>query len=186
MPKFLDASDPPDDDLVKEVYAHFGLCMYFAQVFETGLINILTALATAQNAIPTSTTFDMLYAQHERLTFGKLMKALSGYRFLPEELEREAMLLKSERDHLAHRFFRDHDLDFMAVGGCHSITEELEQRRERFIALDRQVSDYQSLALRKLGFRPDMLQARCEEIMTEMLQEARARFSSPIGSQTKL
>ena len=160
--------------------------MYFAQVFETGLINILTALATAQNAIPTRTTFDTLYTQHERLTFGKLMKALSVYRFLPEDLEREVMLLKAERDHLAHRFFRDHDLDFMAVGGCHSMIEELERRRERFIALDGRVSDYQSLALRKLGFHLDILRARSEEIMTEMLQEARARFSSPIGSPSKL
>lgn len=28
---FVDASDRPDGDLVKEVYSHFGLCMYLAQ-----------------------------------------------------------------------------------------------------------------------------------------------------------
>jgi hypothetical protein len=38
---FINAAESPEEELVKDVYAHFGLCIYLTQVFETGLINDL-------------------------------------------------------------------------------------------------------------------------------------------------
>ena len=176
----INASDTPDGDLVKEVYAHFGLCMYLSQVFETGLINILTALETATSNTPSRQTFDALYAKHESLTFGNLMKALSVHGVLPNDLMEEVRHLKAERDHLAHRFFRDHDLDFMTVGGCYLMIERLEVRRDRFTALDQRVSQFQSQALAKIGFDPEQFGTMTEQAMGEMLEEARSRYSSKL------
>ena len=116
---FSDASDAPDDELVKEVYAYFGLCMYMAQVFEAGLINILTALEAAASSQPTRRNFDRLYVKHEALTFGNLLKGLEKHNFLPMDLLVEARKVKSLRDHLAHRYFREHVLDSMTIGGNH-------------------------------------------------------------------
>jgi hypothetical protein len=180
--KLLNASASPDGDLVKEVHAYFDLCMYFAQVFETGLINILTALETARSGMPIQATFEKLYQDHERLTFGNLINSLSKHNFLPEAVVREALELKVERDHLAHRFFRDHDLDFMTVGGCHLMIEELEKRRERFSALDKRVSALltEVFAQRLLGFTPETFQASYDAAMSDMLQRARTKFSSPL------
>ena len=61
----INAADSPEGDLVKDVYAHFGLCVYLAQVFETGLINVLTAIETSASKTPTRQTFDVLYAKHQ-------------------------------------------------------------------------------------------------------------------------
>ena len=163
---------------MKEVYAYFGLCMYYAQVFETGLINILTALETARSRMPIRATFDRLYQEHERLTFGNLINALSRHHFLSTNVMEEALKLKVERDHLAHRFFRDHDLDFMTVGGCHLMIEELEKRRERFMLLDERVSALQAGAFEKLGFTLETFEASYNTAMSEMLEEARTKFSS--------
>jgi hypothetical protein len=178
MPPFLDASASPDGDLVKEVYAHFGLCMYCAQVFEIGLINILTALEAERSKTPIRATYDRLYQQHEGLTFGNLIKALSRHDFLTAEVLEEALRLKAERDDLAHRFFRDHDMDFMSLGGCYLMIEELEERRERFITLDARVSALQAGAFKKLGFTLETFEASYNAAMTQMLQEARTKFSS--------
>jgi len=172
----IDPSSEPDGDLVKEVYAHFGLCMYFAQVFETGLINILTALETAASPQPIRQTFDDFYTKHETLTFGNLMKGLGKHSFLPADLETEVRSLKSERDHLAHRFFRDHDIDFMSVGGCNVMIESLTGRVERFRAVDSRVSELEDLAMTKIGFNADTLAAATEEIKGEMMEEARTRY----------
>jgi hypothetical protein len=178
IPDIRNASDPPDGDLVKEVCAHFGLCMYLAQVFETGLINILTALETFASKKPTRQQFDILYAKHESFTFGQLMKALSTHKLLSDELMEEAHKMKLERDHLAHRYFRDHAKNFVTVGGCHFMIEDLEARRDRFDALEQRVSDFKNQAFSKLGFDPQYLEKKSEQIMDEMLEQAKSSYSS--------
>lgn len=178
----LRASDHPDGDLVKEVHAYFGLCMYFAQVFETGLINALTALETAADKKPFRQTFDTYYAKHEAQTFGNLLKALARHKFFPDDLIEEVTRLKADRDNLAHRFFRDHDLDFMTVGGCYVMIEELESRRKRFMDIDRRVTQLEDKAFEGLGFDAQNLRAETDRIKDEMTREARARYSSSIPS----
>ena len=118
-------SQKPGGELVKEVYAHFGLCVFLSQVFETGLINILTTLANSSSKTPTRTNFDVLYEKHEALTFGNLMKGLKPFKIIPVALEGEIFKLKLKRDHLTHRFFRDHDQNFMTIGGCEYMVSEL-------------------------------------------------------------
>ena len=177
----VDASDRPDGELIKEVYAHFGLCVYLAQVFETGLINILTALETAASKTPTRQTFDDLYTKHESLTFGNLMKALSVHSVLPTDLVKEIRQLKAERDHLAHRFFRDHDLDFITVGGCYLMIERLVASRQRFEALDKRVSQFTTQSFSKLGFNPEQFDMLVKQELANMQEEARSRYSSKIA-----
>jgi len=176
--QFVDATAHPDGDLVKEVHAYFGLCMYFAQVFETGLINALTALETASDERPFRQTFDTYYAKHEALTFGNLLKALSRHKFFPTDLLREVEALKSDRDHLAHRFFRDHDLDSATVAGCYAMIEELEERRKRFMDLDERVAKLEDKAFEKLGFDAEKLRTETSKIMAEMMEESTTRYSS--------
>jgi hypothetical protein len=173
------ASDPPDGDLVKEVYAYFGLCMYFAQDFETGLINALTALETATNEKPFRQTFDALYAKHEALTFGNLLKSLARHKFFPADLIKTVEQLKADRDHLAHRFFRDHVMHFTTVGGCSIMIEELERRRTAFAALDERVTELEDTAFERLGFDVEGLRSETQTIIAEMLTEERARYDSP-------
>ncbi|HEY4113272.1 MAG TPA: hypothetical protein VGM17_04355 [Rhizomicrobium sp.] len=180
-----DAAASPDGDLVKEVYAYFGLCMYFAQVFETGLINVLTLLETAA-AKPSSQTeheaiFDSLYARHESLTFGNLLRALAKHGLIPFKLLEEARILKADRDHLAHRFFRDHDLDFATVGGCYSMIESLEVRRAKFSELDRRISAVVYRAYEASG-QSSKLKRVMDKIEAEMLDEARDRSIVKAGN----
>lgn len=176
----LNASDPPDGDLVREVYAYFGLCIYLSQVFETGLINILTALETAVSKKPTPQIFESLYSKHQTFTFGRLLNSLSVHCAIPDDLMREVRELKAVRDHLAHQFFRDHDLDFMSIGGCYVMIEILEAHRARFKALDERVSALQAEAFSKIGIDPDQFGATTTQLYSEMLEEARARYSSSL------
>jgi protein involved in temperature-dependent protein secretion len=180
----LNASAQPDDDLVREVYANFGLCMYFAQVFETGLIIILTTLEAMAKKAATrqeyEQSFDSLYARHEALTFGNLLRALSSHKFLPVEIMEEARALKAERDHLAHRFFRDHDLDALTVGGSFAMIQDLEARRVRFMELDQRVSDLVDKVYEKAGIDAARMKKMTQGFMAEMLDEARSRYSSPV------
>jgi hypothetical protein len=170
-----DPASEPDDDLAREVYAHFGLCMYVAQVFETGLINILTALDNAKSGQATAENFDRLYKKHEALTFGNLMNALSKHNFVPELLMKEARDLKNERDHLAHRFFRHHDLDFVTKAGCDVMIKLLVERRDHFAALDQKISKLLDQVYEKFLGDPTIFRDRVEKIEKELLAEAQAK-----------
>lgn len=168
-------SDSPDDELIKEVYAHFGLCMYRAQVFESALINILTLLETSASKSPTRKTFDDFYKKHERLTFGQLMAALETHKILPARLAHKIRGLKAERDHLAHQYFRDHALEFQTVGRCRRMIEDLKARTVRFITLDEQVTDFQNETFSRLGFDLAQYSKDYETALAEMLANARKR-----------
>lgn len=174
--KLIDASAAPDGDLCKEVYAHFGLCMFLAQVFETGLINILTALETAASENPIRRTFDELYAKHETLTFGNLMKALQRHNIVPSDLEQQILQLKAERDRLAHRFFREHDLNFATIAGCSVMIEQLTALREQFTEVDQRLSALQEPAFARIGLDPGKFRKATSEILVEMRREARSRY----------
>lgn len=182
--EIIDASAPPEGELIKDVYAYFGLCMYFAQVFETGLINVLTVLETSSQSATTqqayATLFDKLYVKHEMLTFGNLLKALMQHNFLPSDVLENAKALKSERDHLAHRFFRDHSRDALTVGGCLQMIEILEESRMRFQDLDCRVTKLLDEAFVKRGASPSWLKQETKRLMDEMRDEAIAQRCSKV------
>lgn len=176
--------DPPDDELVKEIFAHFGLSMYLAQVFETGLISILTAIETAASKEPTPKTFATLYQRHEMLTFGNLMRSLARHNIFPASLGADVRQLKEERDYLAHHFFRANDLNFMTVGGCQLMIEQLKERQGRFREIDLHVTEVQDQVFQRvLGIDADTFEQAVATTMNEMEDEARARFAPSVPPQ---
>jgi hypothetical protein len=106
------------------------------------------------------------------------MKALSKHKLFPPDLAEDIYKVKTERDHLAHHFFRDHALNFMTIAGCQLMIEQLEERHERFESIDRRVSTLQAQILEKMGFNPTQFESAAEKIEAEMLEEARARYAS--------
>ena len=171
-----DPSASPDGDLVREVYARFGLCIYLAGVFETGLINILTVLSTAADPVPTRQTFDRYYSKFEDFTFGNLLKALNKHAFLPQDLLDEARTRKKDRDSLAHRYFRDRDMDFVTVAGCLKMIEELKNWEEKFTVLDDKVTEFQRAAFAKRGL--GVTKAQRQAGIDKRMQEAKRKYGN--------
>lgn len=168
----MDTSEA-DGDLVQEVFAHFGLALYLVQVFETGLINALTVLVAAESGRPRE-VWDATYVQHEKLTFGNLVRSLSKKAFFPQALEEEVLALKAERDALAHGFFRRHSIRFNAVAGCHEMIAELEVLQEKIQRIGREVDVLERASLQRLGFTLSEIDKIVGQLTDEMLEDARA------------
>jgi hypothetical protein len=75
---------------------------------------------------------------------------------------------KVGRDHLAHRFFRDHDMDFMTRPGREKMIAECEGLIELFKGLDREVEAIVSPQRAGFGVAPE----RIDEHVTLMEAEA--------------
>lgn len=67
------------NDLVRDVYAHFGLALYNAQVLEHGLANAMAFAAMASNRLSTVEDYDAFLAQRFERTLGTLIKELHGH-----------------------------------------------------------------------------------------------------------
>ena len=128
-----------ESDHCKEVYAHHGLAMYRAQCVEQSISQLLVLFDFFRKNVPQYTTIEKweedIDAYDESLsakTMGQLVKQLSSLKAVDASLEpllREALVM---RNHLAHRFFVDHALNFVSSNGRNHMIHDLEVARELF------------------------------------------------------
>jgi len=132
-----DQEDLPNEDArVREVYARYGLAMYYAQGMEVTLANLLMV---ASLGVETKTVEDLddLEQVLTTSTAGRLLKRLwqSGLVTAQEETQCERAV--NRRNFLAHHFFYEHARDFLTDGGKRTMLYEVDQARYRFMEIGR-------------------------------------------------
>lgn len=148
---------------IREVYSRFGLAMYMAQVMEHGIVNALLVLSLLPSmkgmADRTSwdEAFDRFYDAELAKTLGNMIRTLEKTGAMPADLINRLRVAKGDRDGLAHRFFREHDLDFMTPQGRKRMIAECENRIELFQALDREVEAIVSVQRARYGITPEWI-----------------------------
>ncbi|MBY4945231.1 hypothetical protein K6V92_01135 [Cupriavidus respiraculi] len=160
----------------KEVCAHYGAAMYFAQVLEHGIANSLLFI----DLIPRTRgkwspdEYDDFFAQHFDKTLGNLIRALKGVCSLPAELEACLREANSRRSFLAHNFFRER-IDAIQLGKFKEIVESLESDRGYFEKANQALEQFIEPLMKRYGFTAERLQRALEEYKTDL---SRPRSSS--------
>jgi len=128
----------PDDELVKDVFAHYGLAAYLAYVLERSLVNALT---TVYGPGPTRLTESQLEARFQDLSKKGLSALLTTLR--DAGLSAEVLLIVQaalqDRDRLVNHFFWEHAVDFASEDGCHRMLSDLTEMEHRFLECDARV-----------------------------------------------
>lgn len=141
---------PADDEdavQIREVYSRYGLAMYQAQVLEHGMVNaviiarMLPTMRQHPDRAAWEIAFDRAYDSELAKTFGNVLRALGALN-LPEEVLERLHAAKSERDRFAHRFFREHDENFLGRAGRTKMIAECEDAIEIFSAIDADLEEY--------------------------------------------
>lgn len=164
-----------DEAQVREVYSRFGRAMFSAQVLEHGIVNALLVLrlmpTMKDHAGRTSwdEAFDRFYDSELAKTFGNMVRALEQTGAFSSDLIDRLRAAKVQRDHLAHRFFRDHDLDFMTKPGRVKMIAECEDLIEQFQEIDREIEVVVSPERERFGITPEWI----DEHVSLMEAEAR-------------
>lgn len=136
-------SDLPDDDSrEKEVYARYGLAMFHAHAFEQGLITLITASVTAEEA-RTGTrggaeAFNKLMDDLYRRTAGQLLSRLRENPGLTTPLETLLKDALDVRNRLAHGWFREMGSGFGSAEGMQGMVDDLDGAMETFQAASAQ------------------------------------------------
>jgi hypothetical protein len=159
---------------IKQVYAMYGLAAYQAQVLERGLANVLTVAHTKVSG-GNRDDFDAFLEQHLKATMGRLVNLLGPHvvgdgNLLPNL--REAM---EERNRLAHRFFREHELNFASFSGREEMLAELHGLIQLFEEVDGSLRPVVDRFLASVGMTPEQRQHTEVEELLRLQKLARDR-----------
>lgn len=147
------------EDGFKEICAHFGAAMYFAQVLEHGIANALLFLdllpRTNGNWSPEQ--YDEFFDTNFEKTLGNLIKALKSVSSMPPELEAALLEAKQRRAFLAHHFFRER-IDDVHLEEFEKLLAELEGHRAFFEATDKALDAFVQPVMKRHGIDEEWME----------------------------
>lgn len=132
----LDALDEAEQ--TREVYAWAGLALYYAQVFEQGMIHTVYAGQIVNGTITAEfNTADAFRRVVDSQTAGTILKRLKQHVTLDTESDDMCAEALRLRNFLAHHFFSDRSELFFSQQGRRLMLEELRAMTQVFGQVDR-------------------------------------------------
>lgn len=159
---------------VKEVYARFGLAMYFAQVLEHGIVNalvIIDLIPSRRHLVRSreewASTVDEFMSHHFESTMGRLIRDLRSVTTVPGDLEQLLRDALQKRNWLAHDFFRERSLEFMTTSGRDRMLHDVDECRDLFKAADERLEAIVHPLRVAAGMTDEMLAQEYKRMKTE-------------------
>ncbi|MBB2496998.1 hypothetical protein [Aquipseudomonas ullengensis] len=143
----------------KEICAHYGAAMYFAQVLEHGIANalIFVDLIPRTNGKWTPEEYDTYFERSFEKTLGNLIKHLKSVTDIPDTLIALLEDSKNKRAFLAHHFFRERT-DALHRHEYDEIIQELESTRLFFEATDKELQNFVEPLMQRYGFTDEEME----------------------------
>lgn len=149
-------TDQPDDDLIRKLYARFGLAYYQSECLHRGLCIILAWSGLPSRDLITRPRVEERLAQAFSLTLGDAAAKLEGV--VPAELTGEIQQAVDTRNFLAHHFWFERAHLMFSVIDVRQLIAELDSYAEMFDRLDARVSDWSRLIHQRLGLTDEVLE----------------------------
>jgi hypothetical protein len=150
---------------IREVYAKYGLAMYSAQCFETGLVNLLISLKLKDREKIIRSDIDLFTEKNYEKTLGRLIHSLKQAMKISENLETELRELLGIRNYLAHRYFRVKAIDFMKKDGRQRMLFELESIISKLENGDKKIDLIDSVICEQYGITNEMVSKKIEDLL---------------------
>ncbi len=148
-----------ENEHTKDVYAHFGLAVYFSQALEHGLVNALVFADLIPSRGPAvksreqwEKAFDSFMDGHFRTTLGRMIRSLQLVVTVPADLESVLRVALEKRNWLAHHYFRERAEDFMTENRRNKMIAELDEARDLFEKADKRLGEVMKPLRVKYGF----------------------------------
>lgn len=163
-----------EDEHVKEVYARFGLAVYFAQVLEHGLVNALVILDLipsrrhlARSRDQWGAEVDAFMDRHFQATMGRMMKNLRDMTQVDADLEQLLHDALNKRNWLVHDFFRERATQFMSAEGRGQMLREVAECRDLFQSADKALEAIVEPLRKKAGITDELLEREYGRMLAE-------------------
>ena len=115
----------------------------------------------------TSNALEDAFDLMERRTLGQLISDVRRRVHVPDELEKDLFEALKGRNHLAHRFFSTHDIDFGSSTGRSAMIEELRTMTVRFQKTDRALEAITLPLWESIGVTKQQMEQEIERMREE-------------------
>jgi hypothetical protein len=163
-----------DGEQVKEVYARFGLAVYFAQVLEHGIVNALVILDLiptrrhlARSADEWGSEVDAFMDRHFQAPMGRMMRNLRDITHVDDDLEQLLNEALRKRNWLVHHFFRERAAEFMSSPGREQMISEVDGCRDLFQTADKRLEAVVVPLRGKAGLTDELFAREYERMQKE-------------------
>ena len=157
-------SNEPIDDLVREMYARFGLAYYHSEVLHRGLCIILAMSNLPRRELITRPRVEEQLAHAFSLTLGGVITELAGK--IPGEYSTKLDQVREKRNYLAHHFWFDRAHLMFRTDQIRQLIDELDSYTEIFNRLDEETSRWFQDRRHELGLTDEMLQDSLARILS--------------------
>lgn len=156
-------NEEPDDDVIREVYARFGLAYYESECLHRSLCIAFAWSGLPPRDLTTQPRVEERLAQAFSLTLGDVAGRLQDV--LPAELLTDLQSAVDKRNFLAHQFWFERAHLMFSEESVQRLIVELQEYCDEFDGLDKQIGVWLTRKRRELGFSDEMLQASLEEVL---------------------
>lgn len=140
-----------DSEHSKELFAYFGLAVYYSQALEQQLVNLLMLMKVSQGKVPTEEDLADLYHQKLSNSLGQLVNEIQHhFPFSPEETTQLKEVWK-QRNYIVHDYFKERIQETFSPGGRSKMIRELTAFKVQAQELERKLQKYTSELYAKLG-----------------------------------
>lgn len=153
----------PSEELVKEVYARFGLAYYHSECLHRELGNTYSILTFRESSHLTTQRAEEKMAYAYSLTLGKIVDELRE--LLPDDLYKKLDFAVDKRNFLAHHFWYERIYKIHTKDGVLSMIDELTELTDLFSDLDEEVQAYFSERWEGFGITSDLLKDTLDKMI---------------------
>ena len=158
---------PADAQQRREVFARYGLAMYYAQCLEHQLGLMLASMCNHEFLDTPHEARDALFDQELSKTLGKMAQNLKKAMPVPPTLEDRLARAVEVRNWLAHGYFRERAREFLSVQGRDVMVFELQERADFLQALDSEFTELMEKWLNRMGVSGEHIRAEMESLRNE-------------------
>jgi hypothetical protein len=164
-------------ELRKDVYAHFGAAMYYAQCLEQSIIIAIMFIDHFPKAIKKYTSqnlwendFDRFMDNISSKTMGRLINSLKAVDFPIDKVEVQLKDALDKRNFLAHHYFFERAIEITTDAGCIKMVDELIDIQTFFSSLETEINQVTDAISLKYGFTKEVQDSMMKEMMVEYHQ----------------
>lgn len=152
-----------NEDLIKEVYAKFGLTYYFSEVIHKGLCNIYTLQGFQELSDITQPRIEERLHYAFSLTLGGVIEEIKSY--ISEELAKKLEILKVRRNFLAHYFWFEKVNLLYSEQGIIELISFLENEINDYLILNDEIELIENAQLTKFQIPKELINNCLNEII---------------------
>lgn len=145
----------PESEQSKELFAYFGLAVYYGQALEQQLTNLLLLTKLSHGKTPTDADLTDLYQRKLSNSLGQLIKEIQHHFPFSEKETAQLQEVWKERNHIVHDYFKERIQETFTPTGRTQMIRELKRFKNKARRLEIKLQGYCTEMYAKLGLEEE-------------------------------